>query len=145
MRDPQSTRRLGASPARDFDSKPARGCDRQRGLLVKHPLRYARRTQLLSISSGANGRCVYSGYDIGRHLKGALSRRVRSAMQPNRVPSRDTQNEWAVADIAVVVLTAMSWCFCVYCVGRGRDLLAAYWALISYFGPKTTQWFQETE
>jgi hypothetical protein len=44
-----------------------------------------------------------------------------------------------------LVLTATTLCLCLYCLNRGQDLAAAYWALLVFVVPKIDGWFREHE
>jgi hypothetical protein len=44
-----------------------------------------------------------------------------------------------------LLLSAVAMSCCVNCIGQGRDLVAAYWALVALIAPQLEIWFRERE
>ncbi|MGC4067511.1 MAG: hypothetical protein QM784_23275 [Polyangiaceae bacterium] len=60
-------------------------------------------------------------------------------------PPELTRNLASGLRLLYVILTVTSFAFCVYCVGNGKDLLAAYWASLGFLAPNVDRWLREAQ
>jgi hypothetical protein len=66
-------------------------------------------------------------------------------MKPNQFGNAQSGLVTEVVQLAYVLLSAVALCMCVYCLGQGKDLFAAYWAFVTLVAPRIEGSFRESE
>jgi hypothetical protein len=66
-------------------------------------------------------------------------------MIPNQRWNNCAEIATELTHFAYLLLVVTSFCLCIYCLDKGKDLAAAYWALVSLLAPQIEGWFQERE
>jgi hypothetical protein len=69
---------------------------------------------------------------------------MTSKVEPKNLPE-SMQNLANGMRLLYVILTVTSFAFCVYCLGNGKDLLAAYWASLGFVAPNVDRWLRESQ
>jgi hypothetical protein len=64
-------------------------------------------------------------------------------------PHRSDSALWGLlpdlGQLVYIVSSAIALSLCVYCLGKGKDLYAAYWAVMVLVAPRIEGWFRESE
>jgi hypothetical protein len=66
-------------------------------------------------------------------------------MKPYRISKSQSGLLTEIGQIVYIGACAVALSMCVYCLGKGKDLYAAYWAILSLVAPRIESWFREPE